>query len=337
MLSRQISWLTLASLVGLVIHAEAFAQGLPKTPITSTSTTTAASAQIIPVSFTNEHIAATVNGEKILVGEIRKILDQRPYPVSLTEEQKKELRSSALEVLVDDTVMRQYLAKHVPQVSQADFTKEVQELDEALKKQGKTRQMFMAESGQSAEQLSRDIVARLQWKGLLARFYPDDKARSYYEANKVFFDKVFVRASHILIKLPATATKEQRDQAVQQMLVWRQDIIAGKVKFEDIAKQHSQCSTKEKGGDIGQFPYKFVVVPEFAKAAFSMKEGEISDVVQTVFGLHLIKTTERTKGEPGTFEALKETVREVYAQDEELYSRILADQRKKGEIKIQLP
>ncbi len=337
MLSRQAGWLILAGAVCLVVRIDASAQGTPKVPITSTSTTTAASAQIIPVSFTNEHVAASVNGEKILVGEIRKVLDQRPYPVSLTEEQKKQLRHSALDVLIDDALMRQYLAKHVPQVSQADFNKEVQELDEALKKQGKTRQMFMTESGQSEDQLRRDIVSRLQWKALLMRFYPDDKARSYYDANKVFFDKVFVRASHILIKLPATPTKEQRDQAVQRMLVWRQDIVTGKAKFEDLAKQYSQCPTKDKGGDIGPFPYKFVVVPEFAKAAFSMKEGEISDVVQTVFGLHLIKVTERGKAEPSTYEGLKDTVREVYAQDEELYGRILADLRKKGEIKVQMP
>ncbi len=337
MLLRQASWLILAGAVGFVVLADASGQGTPKVPITSTSTTPTASAQIIPVSLTNEHIAASVNGEKILVGEIRKVLDQRPYPVSLTEEQKKQLRHTALEVLVDDTLMRQYFSKYGPKITQTELNTEVTELDAALKKRGQTREMFMKESGQTSEQLSRDIVARLQWKGLLLQFLPDDKARTYYESNRVFFDKVFVRASHILIKLPATPSKEQRDQAVQQMLVWRQDILTGKVKFEDVAKQHSQCPTKDKGGDIGQFPYKFVVVPEFAKAAFSMKEGEISDVIQSVFGLHLIKTTERTKGDTSTFEALKETVREVYAQDEDLYNRILADQRKKGEIKIQIP
>ena len=112
-----------------------------------------------------------------------------------------------------------------------------------------------------------------------------------------------------------------------------------KVKFEDIARQYSQCPSKDKKespGDIGQFPYKFVVVPEFAKTAFALKPGEISDVVQTVFGLHLIKVTDRTKGEVSTFENLKDTVREVWAQDEELFVRILADQRKTGKIVVQL-
>jgi len=68
-----------------------------------------------------------------------------------------------------------------------------------------------------------------------------------------------------------------------------------------------------------------------------MKIGEISEPVQTVFGIHLIKVTDRTKGEPSTFEALKDTVREVWAQEEELFARVLAEQRKTAEIKILLP
>jgi parvulin-like peptidyl-prolyl isomerase len=296
-----------------------------------------ATVQILPVSLKNEHVAATVNGEKILVGDVKKILDQRPYPVTLTEEQKKHLRQAALDVIVEDVLMRQYLSKQVPQVNQADFNKEYQKLTDALKKEKKTIEMFLKENNQTEEQLRRDIVAKLQWSALLQRFCPDDKAKTYYDANKLFFDKVFVRASHILLKVDAKATKDQRDKAMQQMLVWRQEILAGKVKFEDIAKKHSDCPSKDKGGDIGQFPYKFVVVPEFAKTAFAMKKNEISTVVQTQFGLHLILVTDRTPGEPSSFDPLRDTVREVWAQDEDLYARILADQRKTGSIKVDLP
>jgi parvulin-like peptidyl-prolyl isomerase len=336
MLARTANWQILAiSAVLLAANVSAQTTPPPKTPATPASSS--GSAQIIPVSLSNDHVAATVNGEKILVGEVKKILDQRPYPVTLTEEQKKQLRQSAVDVLVEDVLMRQYLTKHVPQVSQTEFSKEVETLQAELKKQMKTLPEFLKESGQTQEQLSKDIVARLQWKALLVRFYPDDKAKGYYETNKMFFDKVFVRASHILIKLPANPSKDQRDKAVQQMLVWRQEILTGKATFEAIAKQHSACPSKDKGGDIGQFPYKFVVVPEFAKTAFSMKKNELSDVVQTVFGLHLILVTDRTAGEPSSFDAVKETVREVWAQDDDLYQRVLADQRKAGSIKIELP
>ncbi len=341
MLSRQALWQTLASTAILA------AAGLGSSQPAKTASTTG-TASIVPVSLTNEQVAATVNGEKILVGDVRKILDARPYPLPLTEEQKKEMRKAAIDALVDDALMRHFLTKHVPQVNQAEFNKEVQELVEALKKQNKTLDMFYKETGQSEEILRRDIVAKLQWRTLLQRYLPDADAKKYYDENKPFFDKVFVRASHILIKLPPKPSVEQRNKAMQQLQVWRQEIVTGKARFEDIAKQYSQCVSKDKKdkdnketpGDIGQFPYKFVVVPELSKAAFSMKVGEVSDVVQTVFGVHLIKVTERTKGEPSTFEPLKDTVREVWAQDRELFVTVLADEREKGkksgQIKIDL-
>ena len=269
MISRQALWQMLASMASVGVAAVAFAQPIPpaKTPTGSTP-----NVQIIPVSLKNEQIAATVNGEKILIGDVRKVVDGRSYSITLTEEQKKQLRQAALDVLVEDMLMRQYLAKHVKDVSRADFDKEVQELTVELKKQMKTLDGFLKEEGLTQEQLSKDIVARLQWRALLGRFCPDDKAKAYYDLNKLHFDKVLVRASHILLKLDAKATKEQRDKAEQQLRVLRQEIAAGKLKFEDAAKKYSQCPSKdnkERAGDIEKFPYKFQVVPEFAKAAFA--------------------------------------------------------------------
>jgi PPIC-type PPIASE domain/SurA N-terminal domain len=341
MIPRQAIWQMLASAASLLTAVAAFAQ-TPTVPPKGTATTTGGgttSVQIIPVSLKNEHLAATVNGEKILVGDVKKILDQRPYPVSLTEVQKKELRQAALDVLVEDVLMRQYLNKHVKDVNQVEFNKEVQKLTDALKKEGKTIEIFLKENGQTDEQLRRDMVAKLQWMSLLQRFCPDNTAKAYYDANKLFFDKVFVRASHILIKLDAKATKEQRDKATQQMLVWRQEILAGRVKFEDIARKYSDCPSKDKGGDlVDKYPYKFNnLVPEFSKTMFALKKGEISGIVTTPMGLHLILVTDRTAPEPSSFEPLKETVREAWAMEEELYARILADERKKGSIKIELP
>ena len=340
MISRQALWQTLASAASVCAAAVAFAQPIP--PPAKTPTPAAApNVQILPVSLKNDQIAATVNGEKILVGEVKKVLDGRPYSVALTEDQKKQLRQAALDVLVEDLLMRQYLSKHVKDVSRTEFDKEVQELTVELKKQTKTLDMFLKETGQTQEQLSRDIVARLQWRSLLGRFCPDDKAKVYYDSNKLFFDKVFVRASHIQIRLDAKATKEQRDKAEQTLRVVRQEIAAGKMKFEDGVKQYSQCpltkDNKERPGDMGQFPYKFVVWPEFSKTAFALKKGELSDIVQTAAGLHLIWVTDRTAGEPSTFEALKETVREIWAQEEDLYARILTDQQKNGSVKRELP
>ncbi len=114
----------------------------------------------------------------------------------------------------------------------------------------------------------------------------------------------------------------------------RQDVLANRLDFAEAAKRYSDCPSKDKGGDIGPFPYKFVVVEPFARAAFAMRKGEVSDIVVTDFGLHLIKVTDRTLGEPTTFESAKDSVREVMAQDMELFQHILADQRKAARIEV---
>ena len=88
-----------------------------------------------------------------------------------------------------------------------------------------------------------------------------------------------VRASHVLVKTEDEAKK------------LREDINAGKISFEDAARQISLCPSGHEGGDLGFFK-RGVMVKPFEDAAFAMKEiGEVSEPVETQFGLHLIQLT----------------------------------------------
>lgn len=278
--------------------------------------------------------AAVVNGEAIPMSDVQLLLSQRPSPVELTAEQKKQLQQSALNVVIDDVLMRQFLKVNAPPPAPAEVQKEVDDLGKVLQQQKMTFQEFLKQNAQTEAQLRADIAAKVQWKKYLQRQFSDAQMKQYYDANKIFFDKVFVRASHILLRVSSNATPQERNDARQQLLTIRQEILTGKVSFADAAKKHSTCPTKDKGGDIGHFPYKFVVVEPFAKAAFAMKVGEVSDIVTTDFGLHIIQLTERLPGEPSSFEAIKETVREVYAQETSLFQQILAQQRKTAKIQV---
>jgi parvulin-like peptidyl-prolyl isomerase len=284
-----------------------------------------------------DQAAARINGEMVSMAELKMLLDQRPYPVSLTQEQKKTIRQAALDMLVDDVLMRQFLAKNAPPVAPAEVTREYQELTEALKKQKKTIHDLLRESGQTDEQLRKDIISRLQWKAYLKARLPEAQVRKYYDDNKPFFDKVFVRASHILVKVPASATAEQKQVLRQKAEAIRQEILAGKLDFAAAATKYSECPSKDKGGDIGQFPYKFVVVEPFARAAFALKVGQVSDIVTSDFGYHVIKVTDRTQPKDVLpYEQIRESVREVWAQDVELMQRVLTEQRKNSKIEVYL-
>lgn len=87
-----------------------------------------------------------------------------------------------------------------------------------------------------------------------------------------------IRASHILVN---------NEEHAKQLL---EEIKKG-VKFEDLAKKFSKCPSGSKGGDLGFFG-KGMMVPQFENAAFKLKIGEISSLIKTQFGYHLIKKTD---------------------------------------------
>ena len=284
--------------------------------------------------FFNNDLAARVNGEAISQTELKAVLDQRPAPVSLTKEQEREMRKAALNLLIDDVLMRQYLRRSVPQPSPGEVEKIVGELKEALKKQNKTLDQFLREEKQTERNLRDDIGTDLQWKAFLSARFSENETKAYFEANRPFFEKVQVKASHILIKVAKNASPAERENLRARLDNLRNVIKAGQQTFDDAARKYSDCPSKERGGDLGYFTYKFMVVPPFARAAFETAKGEISPVVSTDFGMHLILVTDRTEPDPVSFDALSDIVRKTMAQETDLFRGILAEQRRSAKVEI---
>lgn len=101
-----------------------------------------------------------------------------------------------------------------------------------------------------------------------------------------------VRASHILLmykgssRSSATRSKAEAEQQIQEL----ERQLQGGADFAALAKAHSDCPSKSKGGDLGQFGRGQMVGP-FEDATFAMQIGDVSGVVETDFGYHLIKRT----------------------------------------------
>jgi peptidyl-prolyl cis-trans isomerase C len=120
----------------------------------------------------------------------------------------------------------------------------------------------------------------------------DKDVQEYYAAHPEEFSGDKVRARHILLQ-----TEEEAKQV--------QERIAKNENFEELAKTLSKdTSTAAKGGDLDFFS-RDQMVPEFAKAAFALKPGEVSGIVKSPFGYHLIKLVDRRKGQPLTLEQVK--------------------------------
>ena len=103
-----------------------------------------------------------------------------------------------------------------------------------------------------------------------------------------------VRASHILIRVDEKADAATKKKARAEIDAVLKQAKAG-ADFAKLAQQHSQDGSAAQGGDLNFFP-KGQMVPAFDKVAFELKPGQISDVVTTQFGYHIIKVTDHKPG-----------------------------------------
>ncbi|MEC8379792.1 MAG: peptidylprolyl isomerase [Myxococcota bacterium] len=105
-----------------------------------------------------------------------------------------------------------------------------------------------------------------------------------------------MRASHILIehrmKWPPAKQRHSRSQeAAEQLLRELRDRYADGESFSDLAQTYSDCPSRNEGGDLGRFSHG-QMSRRFSDAAFALQTGELSDIVHTEFGVHLILRTE---------------------------------------------
>jgi peptidyl-prolyl cis-trans isomerase D len=121
----------------------------------------------------------------------------------------------------------------------------------------------------------------------------DEEAKQFYQTNaQQFQGNEQRRASHILIGFGVSATPEEKQAARQKAEEVLAQVRKNPNNFEELAKKYSQDpGSAEKGGDLGLFGRGMMVKP-FEEAVFSMKPGEISDLVESEFGFHIIKLTE---------------------------------------------
>jgi parvulin-like peptidyl-prolyl isomerase len=305
---------------------QAPAQGRPPQPVQQASAT---------VSTANKP-AAMVNGETITMGELETLLKRQPAEVvTMPETKRLAVRRIALGTLVDDMLRHQFLRKVSAPVAKAEIDKKLAEMSDMLKQQGKALDDFYKDTGETPEGLRTAIGYQLQWVAYCNTVATDETLLKFFDDNKDFFDGVMVEASHIVLRVPEGTPEKDVATKRAQLLQLRKDILERKVDFAAAAKLYSECESAPRGGQIGCIPRKGIVDEPFAKAAFALKVGDVSDVVQSGFGLHLIKVTDRKAGTPSDFKAVKEKVRLLFL--DELDEQILLDLRRTAKIETYIP
>lgn len=289
-----------------------------------------------PQTAVASDVAATVNGETIAISELDAILNANLSAAPLTDSQRHQLRAALLEDLINEKVLRQFLAKNAPPADRAEIDAQMTALKASLVKENKTLGDFLRQTGQTEAQLRDEWAASIQLRNYVKRDATDTKLKAYYEANRDLFDKVEVRISHIVIRLGAKATAVERAAAKEKLQAIRADVSAGRTTFAAAAKRYSQCASALKNGDLGFFPRRGLPENEpIAKAAFALKVGAISDVIETDYGVHILTVTERKAGTPSVLEKCVVEVLEAYTEDAR--AALVAKLRKEARVNITLP
>ncbi|MCU0940390.1 MAG: peptidylprolyl isomerase, partial [Burkholderiaceae bacterium] len=144
----------------------------------------------------------------------------------------------------------------------------------------------------------------------------DDDVAAFYRANLHRFQQPeTARARHILIKATPTAEAQIRVRARQRIDALAAELRAG-ADFADLARRHSEDNSAAQGGDLGEVPRGRTVKP-FEDALFALRPGQISDVVETQFGFHLIRLESLTPASTRPLDEVSESIR----------ARLLAEKR----------
>lgn len=159
------------------------------------------------------------------------------------------------------------------------------------------------------------------------RFVKMSEVEKYYRENleDEFMKPGKIRARHILIAVPEGAPAEQDTAARTKAEDLHKQLNEG-ADFATLAQQNSNCSSRERGGDLGYFG-EGDMVPEFEKAAYKLEKGEISPIVKTKYGYHIIKLEDKLKDEPRELKEVEDKIR-GYLVDKEIEKKALKEAKK---------
>ena len=299
----------------------------------------------VSVNAASSKSVAKVNGEaineKTLDAAMANFIEnQKMFGHEIKEEDKSELRANILQELISAELIYQESKK----AKLRDIGKEVDDQFENIKKGLGSDEEFkkvLEDRGIIEKDLKEDIKKGISIKKFLdEKVYSDIKVseeekKEEYEKNKDRLDvPEQVKASHILVRVKEDASDEDKKAAREKIGELRKRVASGE-DFAEVAKENSEDGSAPRGGDLGYFGLGQMVKP-FEDAAFSMEIGDISPVVETQFGYHILKVTDKKAPHLLTYAEVEKEIEAflLNKHKKEKLDSLVEDLRKKAKIKI---
>ncbi|MDD2540047.1 MAG: peptidylprolyl isomerase [Desulfuromonadaceae bacterium] len=289
---------------------------------------------------------ARVNGTEITLGELKraeKILIAGQPGMAIPPYLKEEFEKQALNQLISSELLFQAGQK----LDIKDLDKQTADRLEKIrtgfpdtKEYAKQLQNIGMDENMLRDYTRRDlIIANFVNTNFASQVTVDEKEiKTFYDQNPDKFSQAEqVRASHILIGVDSKAGTDEKNKAREKAEKLHKELESG-ADFVALAKENSTCPSSKQGGDLGYFP-KGKMVPQFEQAAFALEPGRLSGVIETQYGFHIIKLTDRKKAEKISLEIAHKKI-ENYLLTQKTNAAIgdfVGEARKSAKIDVLLP
>jgi peptidyl-prolyl cis-trans isomerase C len=305
------------STTALLLSASAFAADIETAPVSEPAATPAAV----------ETVAIRVNDEVITQGDLQEMANtmlQQYQAQAQGAPISDEIKAQALKGAEDNAITEKLIAIAIAGSGIVVSNEEVESTIAQIKTsipEGLTFEAALASQGMSLEALKENIKTDMAARQLFESQTKDvaeateADAQAFYDGNPQNFNAdENASASHILLTFEQGESDEAKLAKKAQLETIRADIIAETTTFEDAAKAHSGCPSGAQGGSLGQFG-KGQMVPEFEIAVFGQDVDAVGEIVETSFGYHIIKVTERQDASATPFAEVKDQIINYLSQN----------------------
>jgi len=295
-----------------------------------------------------DRVVAIINQEIITLSEVEKWSGplEAENQVEDRLERKgraQELRRKVLERLIEEKLIDQEVKRTGVKVT----NKEVEAMVEDIKAQNSITQeqleMVLIKDGLTLEAYKKQIEKRLQsmklvtWNVKVEAKPGEKELRDFYQENiDLYRNNETFRPAHILFTCPKEAGPDQVREIKKKCQKVLEKVKEGE-DFGEMAILYSEDLSSKDRGDLGDFK-KGELLPAFEKEALRLQVGEVSQIVRTEFGFHIIKLLDHKEGQPIPFEDVKEKVRtDFYERErEKAFKHFVSTLKEKAVIEIKL-
>lgn len=247
---------------------------------------------------------------------------------AISDELLASLKNNITEQLVNSTLLYQYAEKQNINVTAADLDREVEEIKSSFSSEQEFNDA-LRKNNLTLNQLKDNLKRQIRIDKAVQNEYDkinisDEEIVQYYEENKsAFFQPEKRQISHILVE----------DEEEAELL--RNQLNEGLIEFEQTAKDKSICPSAEQGGDLG-YIMRGQMVPEFEEVAFSLEKGQLSNVVKTEYGYHILQCGDIQEEKQLTLDEARDSIKSIlaYQKQNESIQSLLAQLKENADIKI---